>query len=236
MPMVSSGADSVCKLPPELWARVMTFMEPTLDLTTDEWLEQQAAFWQVPLVCKTFQKIFTQHKVGRHICVRTEVLSYAVIPSLLACLRAKSGVIKTLQTTVWSDECFLALYPSSTLTSVIARPTGVPNLEMLASFTALKSCHLTSPAYQRQDLSVANLDLEPLQGLGQVTDLHLASGAYGNLATSQLTYLGLSDAEAHVKESCSFCTSLIKLTMVGSSLYNVDSMGLLACTACKAYT
>lgn len=78
---------------------------------------------------------------------------------------------------------------------------------------------------------MANLYLEPLQALGQLTDLHLASGAYGNLAASRLTYLGLSDAEAHVKESCTFCTSLTKLAMVGSSLHNVDSMGLLACTA-----
>lgn len=177
------------------------------------------------------QQIFTQHKIGRHICVRTEFLPYAVIPSLVACLQAKSGVIKTLQTTVWSDECFLALSPSSTLTSVTARPTSVANLEMFACFTALKSCHLTSPAYQRQDRTVAELDMEPLQGLGQLTDLHLASGAYSNVAASQLTYLGLSDAEAHVKESCSFRSCLIKLTMVGSSLHNVDSMGLLSCTA-----
>ena len=231
MPMVSSNADSVCKLPPEVWARIMTFMEPTPELTTDEWLTEQAAFWQVPLVCKTFRQIFTQHKIGRHICVRIEFLPYAAIPSLVACLRAKSGVIKTLQTTIWSDECFLALYPCSTLISVIARPTGVANLELLARFTAPRSCHLTSPAYQRQDRTVAELDLEPLQGLGQLTDLHLASGAYDNLAASQLTYLGLSDAEAYIKEICSICTSLIKLTMVGSILHSYDSMGLLACTA-----
>lgn len=234
--MSSSGAvslpDSFCKLPPELWARILTFVERTPDLSTDEWLAEQAAFWQVPLVCKTFRQIFTQHRIGRHVCIRTEFIPYSVLPSLMTWLQAKSGVIETLQTTLWSpqtDECFSALYPSSTLTSVIV--TAVANLEVLAHFTALRCCHLTSPPFQRRERTVANLDLAPLQGLEQLTGLHLASGAYGNLAASQLTYLGLTDAEAHVKEGYSFRPNLIKLTMVSSSLYNVDSKGSLACTA-----
>lgn len=209
-------------------------MEPTPDLSIDEWLAEQAAFWQIPLVCKTFRQIFTQHRIGRHVCVRTEFIPYSVIPSLMTWLQAKSGMIETLQTTLWSlqtDECFSALYPSSAMKSVIARPTGVANLEVLARFTALRSCHLTSPPFQRRERTVANLDLAPLQGLGQLTDLHLASGAYGNLAASQLTYLNLTAAEAHVKEGCSFRRNLIKLTMMSSDLYNIDSKGLLACTA-----
>ena len=154
--MASTGAislrlpDSVCQLPPELWARVFTLMEPTPDSSTDGWLTAQAAFWQVPLVCKTFQKIFTQHKIGRHVCVHTELTRDSVMPSLLAWLQVRSDVIETLHTLDWwstqTDECFSAIYPAKTLISVIARPTSVANLEVLARFgKTLQSCHLSSP-------------------------------------------------------------------------------------------
>ena len=169
-----------------------------------------------------------QHKIGSHVCVQTEFIPYSVIPSLLAWLEAKSDAIETLQTShYWSvqtEECFTALCPSRVLTSVIATPSGVASLEILARFQTLQSCHLSCP------LS-GHLDLTPLQGLAQLTSLKLVGGAFANLAASRLTHLSLSCAGVSCTIGCGLCNTLVKLTMVQSQLDNVGSGGLLACTA-----
>ena len=217
--MASSGVISLSllgKLPPEMWARVLRITEPTPKLA-NEWLPTQRAFWQLPLMCKTFRQILTQHNFGRHVCVETVSMPCFAIPSLLAWLKAKADVLETLQTSI--DECFSAVYLSKTLTSVKAMPRSKANVEVLARFKTLQACYLTC--------SVQDLDLAPLQGLEQLTSLDLAVGTFANLDASRLTYLGLLDAEATLTAGCS---KLIKLSMVRSAL---NERALLACTALR---
>lgn len=176
-------------------------------------------------MCKIFEQIIRQHRVGRHVCVQTDFICHSTIPSLLAWLDAKSDAIETMQTSLWwSNECFKALAPARALTSVIATLGGVASLTLLARFKTLQSCHLSCPAFR-------HLDLAPLQGLEQLTSLTLVNGVFANLFASRLTYLSLVSTEVSCTTGCSFCTSLTKLSMVQSRLNNADSKGLLACTA-----
>ncbi|KAL3135598.1 hypothetical protein ABBQ38_006079 [Trebouxia sp. C0009 RCD-2024] len=220
--------DSSCKLPPELWAQVLTLLEPNPDLGTQAWLAAQTIFWQLPLVCRTFRQIFMQHKIGRHICLQKLPRVYSALPTLLAWLEAKSDVIETLHTPQWwscHTEYLVALSPLLALTSLTGGISNNASLEVVARFRTLQSCKLTSQGHNRP------LDLAPFLRLERLTDLHLASGEYVNLAANQLTYCALSHAVLSVVAGCSFCNSLIGLAMVNSRLRTSDSKGLLACTA-----
>lgn len=57
-------ADQVSRLPSELWAKVFERMMPLPASVVSDWsigAPAQAAFWQLPMVCKTFHNTFADH-------------------------------------------------------------------------------------------------------------------------------------------------------------------------------
>ena len=224
-------------LPLEVWCKVFQHLEPRVDSKTGHWLpslEAQAYFWQLPRVCKAFQRVFKAHpRLGCQVILERAPLTSPnkdLLTSLVPWLQARAAVMQRLCVDCWTPDVIKFLraleHPDSTLSAIHFRATYQAEICTLASFTSLTSCSLKS------SYASGILDLEPLQGLPHLKHVSLENGDFTTLsAASCLTRLELRYAQVNNGVYFNFVSSLVDLYMNHSDLGELHAKGLLACTA-----
>ena len=187
----------------------------------------QANFHRLNLVCKRFRQMFLDYSELSAELVVPE-LNASRLPSLLLWLRRHSGTALKFaalagelhqETTIGALSCSMTQLPEIYLVRA-----SVCGLLGLSAFKCLTSCNLNSP-------SSGSLDLQALQGLTSLQNLHLAGGAFNQLfLNAELTYLCMSSATV----SCTaHTTGLQRLFMESSDLVGLHPQGLPGCTSLR---
>ncbi len=230
---------NVTSLPLEVWFKIFQHLEPRVDPKTGYWLpslEAQAYFWQLPRVCKAFQRVLKAHpQLGCQVVLEKAPLKSPnkdLSTSLVPWLQARAAVLQRLCVECWTPDVIKFLqaleHPDSTLSAIHFETRYNAEICTLASFTSLTSCSLKS-VYK---VPSGSPDLEPLQGLPHLTHVRLEHGPFRTLsAASHLTHLELSFAQVTNTEYCNFASSLVELYIDNSHLDDLHARGLLACTA-----
>ncbi len=230
---------NVSSLPLEVWFKIFQHLEPRVDPKTGNWvpsLETQAYFWQLPRVCKAFQRVLKAHpQLGCQVVLEKAPLKSPnkdLSTSLVPWLQARAAVLQRLCVECWTPDVVKFLraleHPDSTLSAIHFKARYQAEICTLASFTSLTSCSLKSSYQAESDIP----DLEPLQGLPHLTHVSLEHGQFTTLsAASHLTRLELRYAQVTNTVYCNFASSLVNLYMEYSDLGGLHARGLLACTA-----
>ena len=208
-------------LPVDVWAEVFRCLQlPDPRLVHGVPTPVPANFWQLPVVCKIFQNVFSKHSgLASRISI-TQQPSPSSLSSLLPWLHAHAKDFQSFEVSCQPaavSRCLTALaQPSCSLTSLHLGLKGW-------SFFSRRG---------RQALG-ARLDLAPVQGLRHLFSLTLEEGVFMNLsAASALTHLEIVNADATSNcECCNFVSSLVKLRMISSYLSGLHAGGLRACSA-----
>ncbi|DBB08477.1 TPA: hypothetical protein ACH3X3_008627 [Trebouxia sp. C0006] len=228
----------VGSLPIELWCNVFQHLEPRIDPKTGHWLpslEAQAYFWQLPRVCKAFQRVFKAlPRLGCQAVLKRAALkspNKALATSLVPWLQARAAVLQRLCVECWAPDVVKFLralkHPDSTLSALHFEARYQAEICTLASFTSLTSCSLKS-TYAGSDMP----DLQPLQGLPHLTHVSLENGEFTTFsAASHLTRLELRFTQVTNAVYCNFASSLVDLYISDGDLVGLHARGLLACTA-----
>ncbi len=229
----------VSSLTLEVWCKVFQHLEPRVDPRTGYWVpavEAQAYFWQLPRVCKAFQRAIKAHpQLGCQVTLEKAPLKSPnknLAASLVPWLQARAAVVQRLGIQCWTPDVLKFLraleLPDSTLSAVHFKARYKAEICTLTSFTSLTSCSLKSSTKVNHD----NPDLEPLHGLPHLTHVRLEQGDFSTLsAASHLTCLELKFARVTYTDYCNFASSLVDLYMEFSDLGGLHARGLLACTA-----
>lgn len=242
-------ADQGSKLPSELWAMVFEHIMPLPASVESDWsigAPAQAAFWQLPMVCKAFYNTFADHpELG--CCVFVSLIKHhgesrdTGTRSLVPWLQAQAEAVRALHAECTTSEVpkHLHLEPPPVSFALLQNKGFTADLHILKSFTSLTACCLSSShaLYERR----GPVDLTPLQALRHLRTLGLHGGSYTCLAAvSFLTSLELKLAHTHEtsRESaqpellyCASASTLVQLSMTKSTIRQLHPRGLLGCTA-----
>jgi hypothetical protein len=183
---------NVSSLPLEVWFKVFQQLEPKVDPETGYWvssLEAQAYFWQLPRVCKAFQRAFKAHpQLGCQVVLEKASLTSPnkdLLTSLVPWLQARAAFLQKLCVERWTPDVINILraleHPGSALSVLHFKIRHKAEICTLASFTSLTSCSLKFCSY---GLQFGILDLEPLQGLPHLTHVSLETGNFTILSAA----------------------------------------------------
>ena len=183
---------NVSSLPLEVLLKVFQQLKPKVDPETGYWvssLEAQAYFWQLPRVCKAFQRVFKAHpQLGCQVVLEKASLTSPnkdLLTSLVPWLQAQAAVLQKLCVEHWTPDVNNILraleHPGSALLVLHFKNRHKAEICTLASFTSLTSCSLKFCSY---GLQFGILDLEPLQGLPHLTHVSLETGKFTILSAA----------------------------------------------------
>ena len=184
---------------------------------------QQAQLHRLRLVCTKFNKVFEQHPE----LLDQLLLCHVSCPSLLRWLQRYKSHVRIVMPPGDADSQALLLgalaCPSSQLTEVFLRKSGVLHIHALSVFTTITKCSLSHP-------KEADLDLKSLHGLQSLQDISLDYGQYSNVPLSgHLTCLDRSDCTASCLPLVCCTPGLKDLTVYNATLSALHDGGLSSC-------
>jgi len=149
-------------------------------------------------------------------------------PSLLRWLQRYKSHVRIVMPSSDAESQALLLgalaCPSSQLTEVVLRESGMLHIHALSVFTTITKCSLSDP-------KKPDMDLKPLHGLHSLQDIFLESGQYSNVPlSSHLTCLDVSDCTASCAQLVCCTPGLKHLTVFNATLSAVYDYGLLSCS------
>ena len=219
------------QLPASLWVRIMARLrDPLKEMSA--LAQQQCWYFQLPTVCQAFKKVFADHpRLYNTICVHSRLAGHH-LPGLMAWLQCHSQSVSRLvinDSTPWLEAALVALQsPQSCLTRVhmncLMPETAV---FLLSTFQAITNC--TINAKTTAD-NVQAVNLRPLQGLPNLTNLSLLSGRFVGLeALAHISFLSLRAAAAKCQHTSSLATALVNLDLHSATLELFYTRGLCPC-------
>ena len=199
------------------------------DIRNDTFHSEYINFHRIRLVCKQFKEAFDKDaQNSNHLLVHHRFPSKSLL-GLLDWLQSNKLAVRSLEANCGEPYIELALgalaSPESILRNVCLMSTSAPTVELLPSFRSVTSCILAL----NYDAAV---DLQPLQSLEGLKELHLQRGdLFSSLhAAHHLTALLITDTVVDSEISCPCVFSLLELRVTNSRSGGLHSSGLSACT------
>ena len=225
----ASGRSAVWSLSQDLWARVISHLQPIPRPDTDRYTafaRQYSHYRQLQLVCNRFRSVFLQNpSLSSQLFLE---LGSALEPdskiSLLLWMRRYGAPLKFIDVSDSIGDTVLASLTCADhkLESVSFESPTTTTICLLSIFTALSFCKLSS--YEGE------MSLMPLHTLPHLRHLLLSYGQYTNVSVAKLQYLGIKSADVTVfSTNCDFV--LEGLSLVNCELRNLHSNGLSALTS-----
>ncbi|KAL3147441.1 hypothetical protein ABBQ38_014503 [Trebouxia sp. C0009 RCD-2024] len=238
---VTNAVQDAAVLPLAIWGKIFELLRPVPPqsrLNVEQILSFQGHIGRLSLVCKTFHDVSRAHpELFRNCSVSNSMLIKAE-HSTLAWLQAQGPMAFCFHgpaDPARTCSCLMALSHANSVLKHIeisVSPTTqlATMMNTLGNFKALTTCRLKC-SFSTDLLPV---DLTPLQSLQKLTRLGLEAGTFVHMNLVQhLTYLAVENAKAYGVE-CSFCTSLVCITVQDSYLPDMSTDGLRACTALQS--
>lgn len=217
----------------EVLATVLSCLKPQLERTRASDDHQgrldyynQSWFLSLPLVCKTFYRVFESNpQLRSNLCLDKQHNSQRFV-QLLSWVRGRNSCITHISAssdTPYLDAVLAVIQPDSCLDSVCVEVATDHVISLLASFRTLTHCTFLKPAY---------LSLKALEALPKLTTLKLIQATYVTdlEALAHLTALHMHSSRSTCKHNFQSVTTLLRLEVEFSFTRRFHDCGVLACS------